>query len=115
MQIIAKETKQIQHDYGNNTELGKRKTTFAKVENVKEIDLESIIEKEPITIICSKNGHFVRGIDERANILARYRLNRPAIHFQKEHFTNLRLMTKRANVLQHMLTNCELWPQAFRT
>ena len=61
MQIIAKETKQIQHDYGNNTELGKRKTTFAKVENVKEIDLESIIEKEPITIICSKNG-WIRAI-----------------------------------------------------
>jgi len=61
MEIIAEETKTIQKLYGNNTLLGKRRTSFEKVDSIQEITIEALVEKEPITIISSKLG-WIRAI-----------------------------------------------------
>jgi topoisomerase IV subunit A len=42
--------------YGEATLIGKRRTTFADMPTVAEISLESMIDKEPVTIICSEKG-----------------------------------------------------------
>ena len=59
--FISDEIKQTKKEYGDKNEIGNRRTIID--ENPVDIDipLESMIEKEPITIVCSKNG-WVRGL-----------------------------------------------------
>ncbi len=53
---LAQEIKQIQKDFGQKTELGKRRTQIAgAVQNV-EMNIETLIEKEAITVVLSKQG-----------------------------------------------------------
>jgi topoisomerase-4 subunit A len=55
--IIKKEIQEVQDKFGYNTELGKRRTEFKEFEGAKTIiDIAAFIEKEPITIFCSKMG-----------------------------------------------------------
>jgi topoisomerase IV subunit A len=42
--------------YGADTAIGKRRTTFALMPSVADVPLEAMIDKEPVTIICSDKG-----------------------------------------------------------
>jgi topoisomerase-4 subunit A len=42
--------------YGPETELGKRRTTIAEAAPARDIPLEAMVEKEPVTVILSKRG-----------------------------------------------------------
>jgi topoisomerase IV subunit A len=53
---ISDEIKDIKLRFGGKNPLGRRRTDFAAAPNVKVIDIEAFVEKEPITIICSKMG-----------------------------------------------------------
>jgi topoisomerase-4 subunit A len=54
---IKDELKDVQKNFGFNTEIGARKTIFEETEGTAQIiDISAFIEKEPITIICSKMG-----------------------------------------------------------
>ncbi len=56
-QLIKNELKTLQKRFGLNTSLGARKTTFEETEGMAQpIDISAFVEKEPITIICSKMG-----------------------------------------------------------
>ncbi len=53
---ISDEIKDARAKFGKKTELGKRRTDFADAPEI-EVDLEqAMIEKEPITIVCSEKG-----------------------------------------------------------
>ncbi|PCI63989.1 MAG: DNA topoisomerase IV subunit A [Kordiimonadales bacterium] len=52
---------EIKRKFGQETELGKRRTLFADVPDVVYVPPEAMIEKEPITVICSKRG-WIRGL-----------------------------------------------------
>ena len=54
--IIAAEVKQTKLDYGLKTKFGARRTEIGEAPSDIEIPLESMIEKEPVTVVCSKNG-----------------------------------------------------------
>jgi len=55
--LIKNEIKNLQKRFGFNTSLGARKTTFEEMEGSPQIiDISAFIEKEAITIICSKMG-----------------------------------------------------------
>ena len=56
--IIKKQIKNVQDTFGVKTELGKRRTRIGKVPTPVDIDSleEAMIEKEPITVICSSKG-----------------------------------------------------------
>ena len=58
---ILDEVKDIKVRFGGKNALGKRRTQFAEAPAGKIIDIEAFIEKEPITIICSKMG-WIRSI-----------------------------------------------------
>lgn len=58
---ISGEIKEIKNRFGQDTELGARRTLFANAPDVKEISVEAFVEKEPITILCSKMG-WIRAI-----------------------------------------------------
>ncbi len=42
--------------YGAETTIGKRRTSFEAAPDVGEVSLEAMIEKEPITVVCSAKG-----------------------------------------------------------
>jgi topoisomerase-4 subunit A len=53
---IAGELKEVQKAFGKDAPGGTRRTTFADAAEVEEVPMEAMIEREPITVICSKMG-----------------------------------------------------------
>ncbi len=53
---IGEEIKELKALYGPKTELGKRRTDFGDAPSAEIIPLEVMIEREPITILCSQKG-----------------------------------------------------------
>jgi len=53
---IGDEVKELKALYGPKTELGKRRTEFGDAPSAEIIPLEAMIEREPITILCSQKG-----------------------------------------------------------
>ena len=55
-QTIAGQIRATRKSFGHDTELGRRRTRFASAPEV-EVDLEqAMIEKEPVTVVCSQKG-----------------------------------------------------------
>jgi topoisomerase-4 subunit A len=56
-EAISEEIKEIKKQFGQKTELGKRRTQFAEAPEMGQvIAIEAFVEKEPITILCSEKG-----------------------------------------------------------
>lgn len=53
---IAGELKELKEKFGPKSGLGKRRTDFADAPAVEIVPLEAMIEKEPVTVICSDKG-----------------------------------------------------------
>ncbi len=53
---ISAELREIQARFGKATDAGRRRTGFAKAGSVEEVPLEAMIEREPVTVVCSKMG-----------------------------------------------------------
>ncbi|MGB5870984.1 MAG: DNA topoisomerase IV subunit A [Albidovulum sp.] len=53
---IAKDLKEVQKTFGHSAPGGARRTQFAEAGVVEEVPIEAMIDREPITIICSKMG-----------------------------------------------------------
>jgi topoisomerase IV subunit A len=55
-EAIAEQIREIKEKYGKNTALGRRRTDFAEAPAL-DVDIDqAMIEKEPVTIICSEKG-----------------------------------------------------------
>ncbi len=54
--LIADELKGLRKQFGPKTELGRRCTSFAEVPEDEAPALEILVEKEPVTVICSQKG-----------------------------------------------------------
>jgi len=60
--VISGELKEIKKAFGEGTPLGKRRTTYADAPAASDvISIEAFIEKEPVTVLCSKMG-WIRAI-----------------------------------------------------
>ncbi|MDP6952069.1 MAG: DNA gyrase subunit A, partial [Alphaproteobacteria bacterium] len=53
---IADEVKDIRTRFGKATELGARRTEIGEAPSAEVVPLEAMVEREPITIICSEKG-----------------------------------------------------------
>lgn len=53
---IMEDVKEMKKLYAKNTELGKRRSDFQDAPEIEDVPLEAMIEKEPITVICSQKG-----------------------------------------------------------
>ena len=53
---IAEQLKETKKTFGKNYESGARRTRFAEAGNVEEVPLEAMIDREPITMVCSQMG-----------------------------------------------------------
>ncbi|MGC0371695.1 MAG: hypothetical protein DGJ47_000394 [Rickettsiaceae bacterium] len=57
LKIVRNELLFVRNKFSQETDIGKRRTDFNHVESVGQvIDISAFVEKEPITIICSKMG-----------------------------------------------------------
>ncbi len=59
--VIGGEIKDIKKRFGESTKLGKRRTEFSEAPQVQDIAIEAFVEREPITVFCSKMG-WVRAV-----------------------------------------------------
>ncbi len=55
-QRIADQLRDVRKTFGNSAPGGARRTAFAEAGEVEEVPFEAMIEREPITVICSKMG-----------------------------------------------------------
>jgi topoisomerase IV subunit A len=53
---IAAELRDVQKQFGKDAPGGARRTGFADATVIEEVPMEAMIEREPITVICSKMG-----------------------------------------------------------
>jgi topoisomerase IV subunit A len=53
---IAEDIKKVKETYSKKTPLGRRRTDFAEAPDVGEVLEDMLIEKEPITVVCSEKG-----------------------------------------------------------
>ena len=53
---ISAELKEVQKTFGKAAPGGARRTGFAEAGEVEDVPIEAMIEREPITVICSKMG-----------------------------------------------------------
>ncbi|MEO8530256.1 MAG: DNA topoisomerase IV subunit A, partial [Deltaproteobacteria bacterium] len=53
---ISKELKAVKKAFGKDAPGGARRTTFGEAGEVADVPVEAMIEREPITVICSKMG-----------------------------------------------------------
>ena len=59
--VITSEINDIKKEFGKNSSLGPRRTEIGKPPSAVVIPLEAMVEREPITIICSEKG-WIRAI-----------------------------------------------------
>jgi topoisomerase-4 subunit A len=53
---ISDQLKDVKKTFGKNSEGGARRTRIEEAGEVEEVPLEAMIDKEPITVVCSKMG-----------------------------------------------------------
>ncbi len=53
---ISEQLRQTQKTFGKNYPGGERRTTFAEAGEVEDVPIEAMIEREPITVVCSEMG-----------------------------------------------------------
>ncbi|MCW1427904.1 DNA topoisomerase IV subunit A [Novosphingobium sp. JCM 18896] len=57
---LKRDLRNLRKEYGEDTELGRRRTTIAEAAPTREFSMDAMIEKEPVTVILSQRG-WVRG------------------------------------------------------
>lgn len=60
-QLVTDEIKELRATYGPDTELGRRRTEITGAPSAVVIPLEAMVEREPVTVVCSMKG-WVRAI-----------------------------------------------------
>ncbi|QDC11043.1 DNA topoisomerase IV subunit A [Oceanicola sp. D3] len=53
---ISDELKEVREKFGAKAEGGARRTTFAEAGEVEDVPIEAMIDREPITVVCSQMG-----------------------------------------------------------
>src|SRR5207248_6092279 len=53
---LAKEVAQTQKEFGGDTPLGRRRTLVGAAPEVVEIPAAALVEREPVTVLCSQKG-----------------------------------------------------------
>jgi topoisomerase-4 subunit A len=54
--VTAGEIRELRKTFGPKTDLGRRRTSFEESADDEEIALDMLVEKEPVTIVCSQKG-----------------------------------------------------------
>ena len=63
--VLAAEIAEIKARFGQETELGKRRTAIGQAPAPREVPADALVEREPITVICSAKG-WIRAVKGHA-------------------------------------------------
>ncbi len=66
---IGEELEAIRTQFGKDTALGRRRSAFAEAGEIEEVSYEAMIEREPITVICSQMG-WIRAMKGHVDLAA---------------------------------------------
>lgn len=66
---VGTELESIRKQFGKETAIGRRRTAFADAGEVEEVSFEAMIEREPITVICSQMG-WIRAMKGHVDLAA---------------------------------------------
>ncbi|MEF3048276.1 DNA topoisomerase IV subunit A [Pseudotabrizicola sp. L79] len=66
---IGKELEAIRKQFGKGTRLGDRRTAFGEAGTIEDVPFEAMIEREPITVICSRMG-WIRALKGHVDLTA---------------------------------------------
>jgi topoisomerase-4 subunit A len=66
---VGKDLEEVRKLYGKGTAIGARRTQFADAKEIEEIPYEAMIDREPITVICSKMG-WIRAMKGHVDLAA---------------------------------------------
>jgi topoisomerase-4 subunit A len=67
--VVAKQIREVRKDFGGETALGKRRTSFDDAPDTSDIDFtEAMVEREPVTVIVSQKG-WIRALKGHQNDL----------------------------------------------
>ncbi len=66
---IGEDLEEVRRKYGKGTPGGDRRTTFAEAGEVEDVPYEAMIEREPITVLCSKMG-WIRAMKGHVDLAA---------------------------------------------
>ncbi len=66
---VGTELESIRKQFGKDSVIGKRRTAFAEAGEVEEVSFEAMIEREPITVICSAMG-WIRALKGHVDLAA---------------------------------------------
>lgn len=69
LKTLIEEIRALRKKFSSTTPLGKRRTTFSDAPPEEAITLESFVEKEPLTILCSQKG-WIKSIKGHTNDIA---------------------------------------------
>ena len=64
---IADELREVRTKFGAKVEGGARRTMFAEAGEIEDVPIEAMIEKEPITVVCSQMG-WIRAMKGHADL-----------------------------------------------
>ncbi|MEM6903903.1 MAG: DNA gyrase subunit A [Pseudomonadota bacterium] len=69
--VISRQIKALQKEFGTDTELGARRTVIGSAPVLDEVPVEAMVEREPVTVVCSNKGWIraVKGHIANANDL----------------------------------------------
>jgi topoisomerase IV subunit A len=68
-QRIGQDLAKVAESFGPGTQAGKRRTSFAEAGEAQDIPVEAMIEREPITVICSRMG-WIRAMKGHVDLTA---------------------------------------------
>ena len=54
--VISEEIAELKKKFGPKSELGRRRTSLAEAPDIADVPVEAMIEREPVTVICSEKG-----------------------------------------------------------
>ena len=67
---LKKDLTALRKNYGEDTELGRRRTSLEEAGQAREISLEAFVEREPVTVIMSKRG-WIKAMKGHADLSSR--------------------------------------------
>ncbi|MFN3452823.1 MAG: DNA topoisomerase IV subunit A, partial [Sphingorhabdus sp.] len=67
---LKKDLTAVRKNYGEDTVLGRRRTSLEEAGQAREISLEAFVEREPVTVIMSKRG-WIKAMKGHADLSAR--------------------------------------------
>ena len=99
-QRIAEELEVIRQKFGKKTRIGARRTSFSEIGEIEDVSYEAMIEKEPITVICSRLG-WLRALKGHADLSAEQKYkdgDGPRFGFHAETTDKIILMAENGRV-----------------